>query len=65
MPQVLMVVMRQENIETTMHFYVGRDAETTADLLWATEGHNSGNMAQTEPKNENPANAANTDTDRV
>jgi len=35
MPQQLMELMRHESIETTMRFYVGRNAQTTADLLWA------------------------------
>jgi integrase len=34
MPQVLMELMRHESIETTMRYYVGRNAETTADILW-------------------------------
>jgi integrase len=35
MPQVLMELMRHEAIETTMKYYVGRNAERTADALWA------------------------------
>lgn len=65
MPQVLMILMRHENIETTMRFYVGRDAEATADVLWATESNNSGNNGQTGHKKANPANAESVDTDRV
>jgi integrase len=38
MPPVLQQLMRHESIETTMRFYVGRDAETTADLLWSVSG---------------------------
>ncbi len=34
MPQVLKELMRHESIETTMKFYVGRNAQTTADVLW-------------------------------
>ena len=34
MPQVLMELMRHESIETTMRYYVGRNAEMTADTLW-------------------------------
>lgn len=34
MPQVLMELMRHENIETTMRYYVGRNAEATARELW-------------------------------
>src|SRR5262249_216964 len=35
MPQILMQLMRHESIETTMKFYVGRNAETAADVLYA------------------------------
>jgi integrase len=52
MPQVLMELMRHESIETTMKFYVGRNAQTTADVLWAaheeqnsTRGHKVGHKA--------------------
>jgi integrase len=34
MPQELMVLMRHENIETTMRYYVGRNANRTANTLW-------------------------------
>jgi hypothetical protein len=34
MPQVLMELMRHESIDTTMRFYVGRNAQTTAAVLW-------------------------------
>ena len=33
MPHVLKELMRHENIETTMWYYVARNAETTADAL--------------------------------
>jgi integrase len=46
MPQVLMQLMRHESIETTLKFYVGRNAETTAETLWdAVSGNTSGNRA--------------------
>jgi hypothetical protein len=35
MPQVLMALMRHEKIETTMRYYVGRNANTVADAVWA------------------------------
>jgi hypothetical protein len=35
MPKVLQELKRRESIETTMRFYVGRNAETTADAAWA------------------------------
>ena len=34
MPAQLMELMRHESIETTLSFYVGRDAERTAVILW-------------------------------
>ena len=49
MPQVLMQIMRHENIETTLKYYVGRNAQTTAKVLWkALRGNTSGN---TSPEN--------------
>jgi hypothetical protein len=52
MPQVLMELMRHESIDTTMAFYVGRNAERTADALWAAvenqKSNISGNSAQSE-----------------
>ena len=36
-----MQLMRHESIETTMKFYVGRNADTTAAVLW--EAHRNGN----------------------
>ena len=35
MPQVLMELMRHANISTTLRYYVGLDAERTADVLWS------------------------------
>ena len=34
MPPDLMILMRHENIETTMRYYVGRNAQNTAKTLW-------------------------------
>ena len=38
MPPVLQQLMRHESIETTMRYYVGRSAETTAEALYAAMG---------------------------
>jgi len=38
-PAVLQQMMRHESIETTMRFYVGRNAQTTAAAMW--EAHKS------------------------
>jgi integrase len=35
MPAQLMELMRHESIETTLRFYVGTDAQRTADAAWA------------------------------
>lgn len=45
MPQVLMELMRHENIETTLRFYVGRNAQVTAETLWAAHRHAIGNTS--------------------
>ena len=42
MPHVLMVLMRHESIETTMRYYVGRNAQTTAAILWEALATNGG-----------------------
>jgi hypothetical protein len=34
MPVVLMEMMRHESIETTLRFYVGRNATDTADVVY-------------------------------
>ena len=49
MPAELRELMRHADIGTTMQFYVGRDAETTADALWAAYrevGNTLGNTRQ-------------------
>lgn len=35
MPADLQVLMRHESIDTTLRYYVGRNAETTASVLWS------------------------------
>ncbi len=54
MPQVLMALMRYESIETTQRYYVGRNANTTADAVWEAyrrcqEGTVLGTVAQNAP----------------
>ena len=46
MPAQLMVVMRHESIDTTMKFYVGRNAERTAAILWAEDRRGAGEPAE-------------------
>ena len=51
MPQQLMELMRHESIDTTLRYYVGRNAQATAAVLWAAHraaGNQSGNL---DPKN--------------
>ena len=43
MPAVLQQLMRHESIDTTMKFYVGRNAEATAAILYAAVGNILGN----------------------
>lgn len=38
MPQVLMELMRHADISTTLRYYVGINAERTADVLWSVVG---------------------------
>ena len=41
MPQVLIELMRHESIETTLKFYVGRNAEKTAETLYEAVSGNT------------------------
>lgn len=43
MPAVLQELMRHESIQTTMEFYVGRNAEVTADAVWQAVANESAN----------------------
>ena len=48
MPPILQQLMRHESIETTLKYYVGRNAQLTASILWeayekAVAGNTSGN----------------------
>jgi hypothetical protein len=38
--------MRHENIDTTMQFYVGRNAEATADVIWSAIAKHSPKHAE-------------------
>lgn len=54
MPQVLQELMRHESIQTTLKYYVGRNAERTADVLWeaheaAKSGRNGNTLGNTAP----------------
>lgn len=46
MPAVLQALMRHKSIQTTMQFYVGRNAESIADQVWKSRsGNTSGNTS--------------------
>jgi hypothetical protein len=50
MPTELMEMMRHEDISTTMQFYVGRNAQSTGEAVWAAyraAGGNTGNTLAT------------------
>jgi hypothetical protein len=51
---VLMELMRHESIDTTMKYYVGRNAERTADAAWAA--YEAVNARQGGVKNPGPVN---------
>ena len=50
MPQVLMELMRHESIDTTMRYYVGRNAQTTADVLWDVHEQNAAESEANAPE---------------
>jgi integrase len=61
MPQVLMELMRHESIETTLRFYVGRNAQSTAAVLWEAHRRLSSNtFSNSDPKNKNQSALAET-----
>ena len=43
MPAELRELMRHESIETTMKYYVGSNADVTAEKLWAGKSNITGN----------------------
>jgi integrase len=45
MPPVLQQLMRHQSIQTTMTFYVERDAQTTADVVWSAFANTLANAA--------------------
>ncbi len=47
MPTVLRELMRHADISTTMKYYVGTNAEATADAVWAAVGNTLGNTPST------------------
>ncbi len=45
MPIVLKELMRHDSIETTLRYYVGLNAESTAEVLYQAVGNSLGNTA--------------------
>lgn len=52
MPAELRELMRHESVETTMQYYVGVNADATADKLWEVSGHTSGHTKQCDETHE-------------
>lgn len=50
LPPVLMELMRHESIQTTMKFYVGRNAEAAAQAMWSAFANNPTNTAPESPE---------------
>lgn len=50
MPTILRELMRHESIETTMKYYVGVNAEATADELWRAVEKAEGTTSGTQPQ---------------
>ena len=55
MPQTLMQLMRHESMETTLKFYVGRNAEKVADTLYEAAAARSRSTLRSNPENEQEA----------
>lgn len=51
MPDVLMLLMRHSDIDTTMKYYVGRNAQKAADVIWQADAVSSPDQAQDETVN--------------
>ena len=50
MPQILMQLMRHKDISTTMKYYVGYEAEATADVLWEARNGSGKDLGKEQPK---------------
>lgn len=50
MPVVLQQLMRHESIDTTLRYYVGQNAESTADTVWEAASRNSNVYCNTRPE---------------
>jgi integrase len=59
MPAVLHELMRYESVETTMRYYVGTNAEATADELWKSVEGQGGNTLGNTPATPETADSEN------
>ena len=50
MPTPLRELMRHQSIETTMKYYVGVNADATADVLWRAVEKEAGTTLGTQPE---------------
>lgn len=50
MPAVLQQLMRHESIDTTLKFYVGQNAQATADVIWDAYERHGNSFGNTSPK---------------
>lgn len=53
MPPILQQMMRHESIQTTMTYYVGKNAATTAEVIWSSLANS---LANTSVKSKSPSN---------
>lgn len=53
LPKELMEVMRHSRIETTMRYYVGQNAERTANAMWAAYRNQKVSNEVSTPQNDN------------
>ena len=51
MPPILQQLMRHASIDTTLRFYVGRNAETAAAAVWESVGRSKGNTSGNSQRN--------------
>ncbi|HBL43640.1 MAG TPA: hypothetical protein DDZ90_09635 [Planctomycetaceae bacterium] len=52
MPDVLMLLMRHSDIDTTMKYYVGRNAQKAADVIWQADADSVTNLVTSDQEEE-------------
>ncbi|WP_299459509.1 site-specific integrase [uncultured Gimesia sp.] len=53
MPDVLMLLMRHSDIDTTMKYYIGRNAQKAADVIWGADADSVTNLVTSDQNAEN------------